>query len=175
MLLPGSLDSFHFSLVCKLLITEITLPKWKIIFSLLMLFKRIGLERQRGHVSHKSNNYQLYYPIFPVPGYCYVNFKGLERWLHSSKYCQLLWRTWVWCPEFTWQPTTVCNPSSRGSNTILWSLLVLHDTVYRDSCRQNTKPWKIKERKATLEEIYWVNVIATEGSLWHYYSVVAFS
>jgi hypothetical protein len=48
----------------------------------------------------------------------------LERWLSGLEHELIFQRTQVQFPAPTWWLTTVCNPSSRGSDTLLTDMQV---------------------------------------------------
>ena len=64
-----------------------------------------------------------------------VNQLGLERWLFQ--------RTWVQFPTPTWQLTTVCNSSSRASDT--------HTETHTEAKHQCTKKERERGREGERE------------------------
>ena len=72
---------------------------------------------------------------------------GLERWLSSSEHWLLFPKCQVQFATSTWQLTTVCNSSPRGSDILFWPPWIpgIH-MVHRHTCKQNIYIYKVKKK-----------------------------
>lgn len=75
-----------------------------------------------------------------------MQLERLERWLSGQVYWLFFQKILVWFPAPTWELTTVCGSSSRGSIALSRPLGSPHACGDRHKCRQYTHTHKIKTK-----------------------------